>query len=67
MGKILKVQVGTQYIDGFWRILRAYIRPWRTSESSLLRLVVRAAQWRYWVRGKDLYLEGARVMQWRLS
>ena len=65
--EVIKVQAGTQYIDGFWRILRAYIRSWRMSEISLLRLVVRVAQLQYWSRGKDLYLEGARVIQCRLA
>ncbi len=61
--KAIMVQAGTQYIDGFWRILRKNIRPWAHAKADLLRLLVRASQWRYWCRGKDLYIEGAKVIK----
>ena len=58
----IKVQAGTQYIDGFWCIMRAGIRPWRKADAALLHRLVRVAQFRYWIRGKDTYLEAAKAI-----
>ena len=63
----VKVKAGTQYIDGFWRIMKAFIRPWRKSDAKMLRLLVRTAQLRYWNRGRDMYSVGAEVVKWHLK
>ena len=63
----VSVKAGTQYIDGFWRILKAFIRPWRKSDPKVLRLLVRTAQLRYWNRGRDMYSVGVEVVKWHLD
>jgi hypothetical protein len=65
--RTIRVQAGTQYIDGFWRILRATVRPWRMSDAAGLRRLTRVAQLRYWSRGKDFYIEAAKALKWRLD
>ena len=63
--KTIKVQAGTQYIDGFWRILKANVRVWTKANAALLRKLVRTSQLRYWSRGKDFYVEAAKAIKWQ--
>jgi hypothetical protein len=65
--KTIQVQAGTQYIDGFWRILRATIRAWTKSDAAMLRRLTRVAQLRYWSRGKDFYIQAAKAVKWQMD
>ena len=51
----IAVLAGTQYIDGFWRILRQEILSHHGSDVVLDRKV-RMAQWRYWTMRRDRWL-----------
>ena len=63
-GRIVKVMGGTQIIDRFWRHLRAYsVGRSAPVGSKALRVRVRSAQWAYWHRGQDLWLETGRMLQ----
>ena len=67
-GRYITVQAVTQYIDGFWRILRVVIRPWtRAIDLHILRRLARVAQFRYWNRGRDIYMASARAVKWKLQ
>ena len=50
--EVVSVVAGTQYIDGFWRILRRAILAHHGSDEALTRRV-RIAQWRYWTMHLD--------------
>ena len=49
---MVSVVAGTQYIDGFWRILRQEILSHHGSDAVLGRRV-RVAQWKYWTMHTD--------------
>jgi hypothetical protein len=63
-GKVLYVKGGTQIIDRFWSTLRTHLRGCASSpESAALRRRIRSAQWAYWNRSKDLWLETGNMVQ----
>jgi hypothetical protein len=53
--KRLWVRSGTQHIDGFWRVLRRSVKFTTRAVNRLLRIKVRAAQWRFVHGGQDLW------------
>eukprot|EP00971_Amphidinium_carterae_P278169 5521643-Amphidinium_carterae.1 len=54
-GLYIWVRSGTQYIDGFWQHLRKEVGTTaRTLEDACMRKV-RAAQWRRWLQGRDVW------------
>ena len=50
--EVVSVLAGTQYIDGFWRILRRAVLSHHGSDEALRRMI-RIAQWRYWTMHLD--------------
>ena len=54
-GESIAVMAGTQYIDGFWRILRQEVLSHNGSNLALERRV-RVAQWRYWTQRDDRWV-----------
>ena len=53
--EMVSVVAGTQYIDGFWRILRQEILAHHGSDAVLGRRV-RVAQWKYWTMHTDRWM-----------
>ena len=62
-GKKVHVVKGTQYIDGFWRILRQRVGATTTADRHRMRVLVRVAQWRHWHMGDDLWAEACKSFQ----
>ena len=62
-GEEVMVQAGTQVIDRFWRFLREKLqgRSSAVGSDTLLRRI-RAAQWAFWHREQDLWIELGRSM-----
>ena len=60
----LRVQGGTQIIDRFWRSVRSEAegRLMHRDSEGVERLV-RAAQWRYWHKGQDLWKAEAQTFR----
>jgi hypothetical protein len=56
--KKIRVMAGTQVIDRLWRHVRSFLEG-RTAPvgSKMLRQRIRSAQYTYWYRGQDLWLE----------
>eukprot|EP00971_Amphidinium_carterae_P148251 2938532-Amphidinium_carterae.1 len=52
-GKKLQVVKGTQYVDGFWRILRSKLGGSHRSDDALINQRVRFAQWTQWISTQD--------------
>ena len=58
------INAAYDFIDRFWRHLRAYsVGRSAPVGSRALRVRVRSAQWAYWHRGQDLWLETGRMLQ----
>ena len=51
-GAQVRVKAGTQFIDGWWRILKKECRYLKASRAHNVDLV-RAAQWNHWHQGED--------------
>ena len=63
-GKRLQVQGGTQIIDRFWGHLRKFMKHSKAAVGSLaLRRLIRAGQWTYWYKGKDLWLKTGDMLE----
>ena len=62
--KKLRVKAGTQVIDRLWRHVRSFLEG-RTAlvGSKTLRQRIRSAQWAYWYRGQDLWLQTGVTLQ----
>ena len=62
--KKLRVKAGTQVIDKLWRHVRSFLEG-RTAlvGSKTLRQRIRSAQWAYWYRGQDLWLQTGVTLQ----
>jgi hypothetical protein len=63
-GKVIRAKGGTQIIDRVWSFLRDHIGK-RTCkvQSTPMRNRIRSAQWCYWHRGEDLWLETGKMLQ----
>ena len=49
---------GTQIIDRLWREIRSELKGVSSSvDSDAIRMRVRSAQWHFWNRGEDLWLQ----------
>lgn len=58
----LFAKAGTQVIDRFWQHLRAHLRSiGRAPKNNAMTRKIRCAQWTYWMKGKDLWLETGRM------
>ena len=57
-GKILKVKSGTRHIDRAWRFLKERVRGNQQVKAGTkaIRACSRAAQYEYWLRGRNLWL-----------
>lgn len=62
--KKLRAKAGTQVIDRLWRHVRSFLEG-RTAlvGSKTLRQRIRSAQWAYWYRGQDLWLQTGVTLQ----
>ena len=64
-GNVVYTKGGTQIIDRCWRHIREHVGT-RSSSSSGIRLFearVRSAQWMYWKRGQDLWMETGQMLK----
>jgi len=60
--RTLLVKAGTQIIDRFWQHLRAHLKHiGRAPRNEAMTRRIRSAQWTYWVKGKDLWLETGKM------
>ena len=59
----VKVMKSTQYIDGFWCILRKELRNLPKSTTAAVKLAVQAAQWKHWHSGEDLWVEAGAMFE----
>ena len=68
-GQKLHVKAGTQVIDRCWRYLkdRIVINQYSRAGSSALRAKLRSAQWCYWHRNDDLWLQTGVMCTWAMS
>ena len=68
-GQKLRVKAGTQVIDRCWRYLkdRIVINQYSRAGSSALRAKLRSAQWCYWHRNDDLWLQTGVMCTWAMS
>ena len=67
-GDTIVLKKGTQYIDGWWRLLRKEVR--RTmppSGSAHMNAVVKFAQWKTWHQSEDLWVALGRVLRWHYA
>ena len=53
-GYEMTVMKGTQYIDGWWRILRKQMKDNPKHDTKSVVELVKAAQWKTWHQGEDL-------------
>eukprot|EP00972_Heterocapsa_arctica_P106560 15696880-Heterocapsa_arctica.AAC.1 len=53
---VLRVKAGTQLIDGWWRVLRKELRNLSKATTAGVKRSVKAAQWKTWHRGEDLWI-----------
>ena len=63
------VKSGTQIIDRSWRYLKDRLRINQnvTVGSRLLRIQLRSAQYEYWLRGHDLWIETGSLVKWFMA
>jgi hypothetical protein len=68
-GGQLMVKAGTQIIDRFWAHLRRHVNPNSSRVNSFaLRRRIRSAQWTYWYKGVDQWLQtGTMLTEVRLK
>ena len=64
-GTVLDVMKGTQFVDGFWRLLRKELGNSPKATTEAVTTIVRVAQWRYWHGGQDLWVELGKALQRR--
>ena len=63
-GQKLKVKAGSQIIDRSWRFIREHLRGFSQKPgSNRFAAAVRSAQWLYWNRKKDLWVETATMLK----
>jgi hypothetical protein len=63
-GKSLKVKTGTQVIDRCWRFLKERLHDVHAPPGSIdLKTGIRSAQWFYWHRDADLWLETGAMLR----
>ena len=64
--KPLRVKAGTQIIDRAWRFMkdRISLNQHTRAGTMLLRNKIRSAQYEYWKRGTDLWLETGNLCTW---
>ena len=67
--KVIKCKSGTQIIDRCWKFLKARLNINQHSRvgSQLLKLQLRSAQYEYWRRGQDLWIDTGVLVQWFMS
>ena len=61
--KTIRVKAGTQIIDRCWRFLKSRIRmnQHTNAGSKLLRSRLRSAQYEYWLKNSDLWVDCGRL------
>ena len=63
-GKLLHTKAGSQIIDRAWRFIREHVKGnTMTPNLASTAAAVRSAQWFYWNRGKDLWIENAKMLK----
>ena len=63
-GSKITVKAGTQIIDRAWRFIRAKLTGFsKKPGSNSFAAAVRSAQWLYWNRDKDLWVETASMLK----
>ena len=67
--KVIKCKSGTQIIDRCWKFLkeRLNINQHTRVGSQFLKLQLRSAQYEYWRRGQDLWIDTGVLVQWFLA
>ena len=67
--KVIKCKSGTQIIDRCWKFLKARLNINQHSRvgSQLLKLQLRSAQYEYWRRGQDLWIDTGVLVQWFMA
>ena len=67
--KVIKCKSGTQFIDRCWKFLkeRLNINQHTRVGSQFLKLQLRSAQYEYWRRGQDLWIDTGVLVQWFLA
>ena len=67
--KIIKCKSGTQIIDRCWKFLKSRLDINQHSRvgSQLLKLQLRSAQYEYWRRGQDLWIDTGVLVQWFMA
>ena len=68
-GKLLKVKAGTQHIDRCWKFIKERLAKGTNSRACMKRMTfkIRAAQFEYWNRGKDLWVCSGNLLQEYMS
>ena len=63
-GKTVRTKAGTQVIDRVWRLIRSHLQGKNGKPGSdIMERAVRGAQWLYWNRGKDLWVETGKMLK----
>ena len=62
-GYEMTVMKETQYIDGCWRILRKEMKTTSKHDTKSVIELVKAAQWKTWHQGEDLWLAAGEAVQ----
>jgi hypothetical protein len=64
-GSKLYVKTGTQIIDRFWQRVRAHLKH-RAKKvgSSILHARIRSAQFDYWYKGRDMWLQTGEMLEY---
>jgi hypothetical protein len=63
-GKTLRVKGGTQIIDRCWKHIRAHIgQSPKKPGSNVIRRKIRSAQWEYWNKNQDLWVQTGQMVK----
>ena len=68
-GRKVTVKIGTQIVDRGWRFVKERLRVNQRAKTGSLRIIaqIRSAQYEYWNRGKDMWLETGSLMRRYMS
>ena len=68
-GRKVSVKIGTQIVDRGWRFVKERLRVNQRAKTGSLRIIaqIRSAQYAYWNRGKDMWLETGSLMRRYMS